>query len=110
MWARPANLKEKAMPRAATSRAKSTRARTSRRIPNAINMLMEDHARVKKMFKQFEKSKDKMEDAEKAELVQTICKELTLHAQVEEEIFYPAAREAIEEQDLLDEAEVEHAS
>lgn len=98
------------MPRAATTRAKSTRARTSRSTPNAINLLMEDHARVKKMFKQFEKSKDKMEDAEKAELVQTICKELTLHAQVEEEIFYPAAREAIEEQDLLDEAEVEHAS
>jgi hemerythrin superfamily protein len=36
--------------------------------------------------------------------------ELTVHAQLEEEIFYPAAREALEEQDLLDEAEVEHAS
>jgi hemerythrin superfamily protein len=35
---------------------------------------------------------------------------LTVHAEAEEEIFYPAAREAIEEQDLLDEAEVEHAS
>jgi hypothetical protein len=99
------------MPRAATGRATKTRARTaSRKTPNAINLLMEDHANVRKMFKQFEKQHEKMEDAEKAELVQKICMELTLHAQVEEEIFYPAAREAIEEQDLLDEAEVEHAS
>jgi hemerythrin superfamily protein len=73
-------------------------------------MLTEDHAKVRKMFKQFEKMKEKMDDAEKAELVQQICMELTLHTQIEEEIFYPAAREAIEDQDLMDEAEVEHAS
>lgn len=39
-----------------------------------------------------------------------ICEALTVHAQIEEEIFYPAAREAIDDDDLLDEAEVEHAS
>jgi len=98
------------MPRATTSRATKTRARAPRKTPNAITLLTEDHAKVRKMFKQFEKNHDKLEDAEKAELVQQICMELTVHAQVEEEIFYPAAREAIEEQDLLDEAEVEHAS
>ena len=98
------------MPRTA-ARASKTKARsTSRRAPNAINLLTEDHAKVRKMFKQFEKMKEKMDDTEKSELVQQICMELTLHTQVEEEIFYPAAREAIEEQDLLDEAEVEHAS
>lgn len=98
------------MPRTAT-RATKTRARSTRSsTPNAINLLTEDHARVKKMFKQFEKMKEKMDDSEKAELVQQICMDLTLHAQVEEEIFYPAAREAIEDQDLMDEAEVEHAS
>jgi hemerythrin superfamily protein len=98
------------MPRTA-ARASKTKARsTSRRAPNAINLLTEDHAKVRKMFKQFEKTKEKMDDSEKSELVQQICMELTLHTQVEEEIFYPAAREAIEEQDLLDEAEVEHAS
>jgi hemerythrin superfamily protein len=98
------------MPRTA-ARASKTKARsTSRRAPNAINLLTEDHAKVRKMFKQFEKMKEKMDDGEKSELVQQICMELTLHTQVEEEIFYPAAREAIEEQDLLDEAEVEHAS
>ena len=98
------------MPRTA-ARASKTKARsTSRRAPNAINLLTEDHAKVRNMFKQFEKTKEKMDDSEKSELVQQICMELTLHTQVEEEIFYPAAREAIEEQDLLDEAEVEHAS
>lgn len=97
------------MPRTATTRAR-TKARSSRSAPNAINMLTEDHAKVRKMFKQFEKMKDKAEDAEKAELVRQICQELTVHALVEEEIFYPAAREAIDDQDLLDEAEVEHAT
>ena len=98
------------MPIATTSRATKTRARSTRKTPYAITLLTEDHAKVRKMFKQFERSHEKMDDAEKAELVQQICMELTVHAQVEEEIFYPAAREAIEEQDLLDEAEVEHAS
>jgi hypothetical protein len=46
----------------------------------------------------------------KAELAQEICTELKVHAQIEEEIFYPAAREALKEQDLIDEATVEHAS
>ena len=100
------------MPRTAARSATRTRttATRARRAPTAINLLTEDHANVRKMFKQFERMKEKMDDAEKAELVQKICTELTLHAQVEEEIFYPAAREALEEQDLLDEAEVEHAS
>jgi hemerythrin superfamily protein len=99
------------MPRAAPTRATKTRARSTRRsAPNAISLLTDDHAKVRKMFKQFERMKAKAGDAEKAELVEKICMELTLHTQVEEEIFYPAAREAIEEQDLLDEAEVEHAS
>jgi len=95
------------MPRAAT-RTTKTRKRVTRS-PNAIDMLTEDHAKVRKMFKQFEKMKEG-DDQEKAELVKQICTELSVHAQIEEEIFYPAAREAVEEQDLLDEAEVEHAS
>jgi hemerythrin-like domain-containing protein len=44
------------------------------------------------------------------DLARQICMELTVHAQIEEEIFYPAVREAIKETDLLDEAEVEHQS
>ncbi len=95
------------MPRTASSPAK-TKTRASR-APNAITMLTEDHAKVRKMFKQFEKAKDD-DAAQKEELVRQICAELTVHTQLEEEIFYPAAREALQEQDLLDEAEVEHAS
>lgn len=101
------------MPRTSTrssSRATTRKARASR-APNAITMLTEDHAKVKKMFKQFEKMKEDGEEAEKQKLVEQICRELTLHAQIEEEIFYPAAREALEDdQDIMDEAEVEHAS
>ena len=96
------------MPRTA---ARTTRAKTpSRRAPNAITMLTEDHAKVRKMFKQFEKMMAEGDDAEKAELVREICAELKVHTQIEEECFYPAAREALEEHDVLDEAEVEHAS
>ena len=63
------------------------------------------------MFDQYEKSKDDMSAEEKSELVETICGELVVHAQIEEEIFYPALRAAGDKklQELLDEAEVEHS-
>ena len=77
---------------------------------DAIDLLMEDHKNVQKMFKAFEKSKDEMGDAEKGEMVRHCCMELKIHTQLEEEIFYPAAREAIEDEELVDEAEVEHAA
>ena len=75
---------------------------------DAIAMLKADHQTVDKLFKEFEGLKDGKKDEEKADCVEQICKALTVHATIEEEIFYPAAREALEEQDLLDEAKVEH--
>jgi hemerythrin-like domain-containing protein len=79
---------------------------------NAIKILMEDHKKVIGMFDIFDmmqKRGDKDSEAKQL-LVETACNALTIHAQIEEEIFYPAAREAIDDEDLLDEADVEHAS
>jgi hemerythrin-like domain-containing protein len=77
---------------------------------DAFALLTADHRRVKSLFKEFDSLKEEGDDDEKAALVETICNELKVHAQVEEEIFYPAIREAIEDDDLMDEADVEHAS
>ncbi|WP_119154871.1 hemerythrin domain-containing protein [Caldimonas tepidiphila] len=86
-----------------SSSRNSTRARDE-----ILAMLKDDHKRVRKAFRDFEKL-DVHEDAEAVEaLVQRACSELELHAALEEELFYPAARDAMREEDLLDEAEVEH--
>jgi hypothetical protein len=75
-----------------------------------LDMLIEDHKSVKKLFREFEKL-DVEDDSEEAEsLVALTCAELKLHTQLEEECFYPAVRAALKEADLVDEAEVEHAS
>jgi hemerythrin superfamily protein len=77
---------------------------------DAITLLKKDHALVKELATQFE---DAEEDEQEA-LAERICNLLTVHTTIEEEIFYPAAREALQEDeegdDLLNEAEVEHAS
>lgn len=76
---------------------------------NAIALLTEDHKRVQNMFKDYEKLGDAAPGT-RQELAQQICEELTIHAQVEEEIFYPAVRAIIDDDDLMDEADVEHAA
>ena len=78
---------------------------------DATLLLTRDHTEVHKLFKQYEKLADAEADAsDRQALAEEICMKLTIHATSEEEIFYPAAREAGVESDLLDEAEVEHAS
>jgi hemerythrin superfamily protein len=80
---------------------------------DACSLLDADHRNVKKLFKAYEeltKSKAASASQKKRDLANEICSELTVHAQIEEEIFYPALREAIKETNLLEEAEVEHAS
>ena len=95
----------------ATTRKSTARGTATRGSKNdAIKLLVADHAKVKKMFKEFEKLCKKNDDEGKEELATEICKELSIHAQLEEEIFYPAAREAIDDEDLMNEAMVEHAS
>jgi hemerythrin superfamily protein len=74
---------------------------------DAIALLKADHKEVAEMLEKFETV-----CSTKGKLAQQICQALTVHAEIEEEIFYPAAREALgdEGKDLLDEAKVEHNS
>src|SRR5436190_18289411 len=73
-----------------------------------VTMLKADHKKVKKAFKDFEKM-DPQEDPEACQaLVQQTLAEVEVHAELEEQMFYPAARGAIKDEDLIDEAEVEH--
>ena len=72
--------------------------------PDAIALLKADHRKVEDLFEKFEASKS---EDKKKELAQKICMELTVHTMIEEEIFYPACKEKIEE-DTLNEAYVEH--
>src|SRR5207344_2725761 len=91
---------------------KTTTRSTSASAPDAIALLKADHAEVKKCFQSYQKLVDAQADAsERQALAEQICLLLTVHATVEEEIFYPAARELLgEDADLVDEADVEHAS
>jgi len=78
---------------------------------DAVDLLDADHVAVKKLFSEFKKlSEADAPGEEKKALADQICMELTVHAELEEQIFYPAARESINDDDLLNEAEVEHAS
>ena len=80
---------------------------------DAIALLSADHKEVDALFKEYEKlCKADADDGEKGLLAAQICAMLTVHATIEEELFYAAARAALEDdgQDLLDEAVVEHAS
>ena len=76
---------------------------------NAIQLLEEDHKYVKKAFRAFEKMDHEDREAVK-NLVDQVCEALEVHTKVEEELFYPAARKAIKDEDLMNEAEVEHDS
>ena len=85
---------------------------STRSAPDACTLLDADHKAVKKMFKDYEdlaSSSAKSASQKKRDLAREICQELTVHATIEEEIFYPALRAALKETDLLAEAEVEHA-
>lgn len=76
----------------------------SKKKPDAIMLLKEDHRTVEDLFEQFENARSK---DRKQSIATQICTELIIHTMIEEEIFYPALRGRIED-DLLDEAHVEH--
>ncbi len=74
-----------------------------------IKLLKEDHKKIKELFAEYEKLKEKENLDKKAVIVNQICYELTLHALAEEKIVYPVARDAIKDTDIMDEADEEHA-
>ena len=76
---------------------------------SAFDVLEEDHREVEEWFDEYDELKDS-DEGRKGELAEKICLALKVHAQIEEEIFYPRAREATKDDDLLDEAIVEHAT
>ena len=92
-----------------TRRPSTTRRTTTARAksPDAVSLLRADHKLVSGLFEQFEKSRS---TAKKQQLVAQICLELTVHAQVEEEIFYPEVQAALKDKTLVPEARVEHQS
>lgn len=89
--------------KSSSARTRRTR-RTGRRDPLAVKLLKTDHREVEGMFDEYEQLEA---DAEKLALFKKIALALKVHTQIEEEIFYPAERGDVED-DLLDEARVEH--
>jgi hemerythrin superfamily protein len=93
----------------ARAKSKGTSKKSSARRPevgqDAIALLKSDHRQVEEWFEQFEKAKN---DDRKLDLATKICNALTVHATIEEEIFYPDFLRATEDKDLHHEAAVEH--
>jgi hemerythrin-like domain-containing protein len=79
---------------------------------DACDLLDADHRAVKKMFKEFEEITEARGSSreKKRQLAEKICLELTVHARIEEEIFYPSIRKAIKDELMMNEAEVEHTT
>lgn len=95
----------------ASSRSRSESRRDSEQArEEVLGLLIEDHKRMKKVFRAFERMDREARPDEAQALVRATCVALMIHASLEEEVFYPAARECIDEESLIEEAEVEHAS
>ncbi len=106
-----AKPQSKSPPTASKPPRSQTRTASTQPKTDAFALLKDDHKKVKKLYKEFEGLKDREDsDEKKIELVKQLCQEVTIHAQIEEEIFYPAARQALGDEDTLDEADIEHAS
>ena len=75
---------------------------------DAIELLKKDHEAVEDLFEQFEDAKESDNNEEMAAIAASICSALTVHAQIEEELFYPQVKKLGESADLVDEASVEH--
>lgn len=76
---------------------------------DALELLAGDHDQLQRLFETYaELVVADADEADRAQVVAELCRLLTVHAQIEQEFFYPAARRALDDEDLVDEAEVEH--
>lgn len=73
---------------------------------DAIQILVDDHRTVEQLFEKYDSARSA---SAQSKIVRQICEELTIHALIEEQIFYPAVRDKVDD-DMLDEAQVEHDS
>lgn len=94
--------------KASRSQAANRKSEAKAASANAFDLLEKDHREVEEWFDEYDELKD--DDDRKSELAEKICTALKVHAQIEEEIFYPQARQATKDDDLIDEAVVEHAT
>src|ERR1700736_5627912 len=92
-----------------TARKRKPAARKPAVKMDAIGMLIADHKKVQKAFKDFEKLKKGGSKRAKSDIVRQTCADLSVHTTIEEEIFYPPARKENKEMDGMDGAAVEHA-
>jgi hemerythrin superfamily protein len=90
-----------------SARKSATKTRSAPKVQDAIALLRADHKAVSALFDQYEGARAV---SRKKLLVASICKELSVHAQIEEEIFYPAVKLALKDDELVPEATVEHAT
>jgi hemerythrin superfamily protein len=97
-----------AQPQPKSSSGVTKSGKASARPDDAVSLLMADHRKVEDLFKQYEKAK--ANETKKQAIFQQINAELKVHMAIEEEIFYPASRPFVDEQETVNEAEVEHAS
>lgn len=88
-----------------TQGADANRASTEEPVTDALGLLKRDHRLVDELFNEFQQAAQQQLDP----LARRICKLVRIHAQIEEELFYPAARRAVADAGLIDEAEREHA-
>ncbi len=100
-------VKKTASSKSVASAKKSPAAKTPPQSQDAIAILRADHSLVSGLFAEFAKTRS---GSRKKSLVAQICTELSIHAQVEEEIFYPAIKAALRDKELVPEATVEHAT
>jgi hypothetical protein len=78
---------------------------------DALALLEADHEVVRRLFREYRQlAANDAPEARRKGLAEQICMELTIHAKLEEELVYAPVREAIRDDDLMDEAEVEHAA